>query len=590
MLSTRRSGVLLASLVFVTLVALAGCAGKGKGTKPKAGPDGAPASGEASKPSADRTKTAATTPDETPPIDAGPGIPGVRPRPGYDRRVEPLKGVDVSALRGRRIVLDPGHGGRFPGSIGVNGLTEAEVNLGVALHLWGLLHDAGAEVLLTRTADTDFSTATDSSLRGDLERRMIKANAFDPDVFLSIHHTADAGGRNDRNETQTYYKLADTRASVDLADALHAHLKTNLGIEIDRLLPGNYYVLRNSNAAAVLGESSYLTNPDVESRLALAAKQRLEAVAYFLGLATYFRRGVPRVLATRVVPAMDAVTAGGDARDASDRPWVVAAIDRDPGTVELAVDGALVDSAQIVRRSGGELRWRPTQPFTDGRHVAQWTVRARGGNWSRTIADTFDVELPVARVDFAVTPKSGLAPGQIAALSFRALDRHGRPIADSLAVRFTTRVGALVVDSLAPRVRAPGVARGYARITGGSLAAFNAEVLRPTLGIENQNREVTSVLALTPTTTTGFVRSSDGTPVAGARVLPDSLVAGAAPESVVTNADGWFTLSTAGRALRAEAPGYVASLAAATPDVRLLPIAGGSLVGKRIAIDPMGDD
>ena len=35
--------------------------------------------------------------------------------------------------RGRRIALDPGHGGFFRGALGVNGLTEAEVNLGVAL-------------------------------------------------------------------------------------------------------------------------------------------------------------------------------------------------------------------------------------------------------------------------------------------------------------------------------------------------------------------------------------------------------------------------------------------------------------------------
>src|SRR5437763_12284708 len=51
-------------------------------------------------------------------------LPGARPAPGYDRRVEPLRGIDTSPLRGHRIVLDPGHGGRFPGALGLGGLTE----------------------------------------------------------------------------------------------------------------------------------------------------------------------------------------------------------------------------------------------------------------------------------------------------------------------------------------------------------------------------------------------------------------------------------------------------------------------------------
>jgi N-acetylmuramoyl-L-alanine amidase len=94
-----------------------------------------------------------------------------RPRPGYDRRTDALASVDTSSLRGRRIVLDPGHGGFFRGALGVHGLTEAEVNLGVALALRGLLEARGAEVLMTRTDDRDFLTPTDSTLRSDLAER-----------------------------------------------------------------------------------------------------------------------------------------------------------------------------------------------------------------------------------------------------------------------------------------------------------------------------------------------------------------------------------------------------------------------------------
>src|SRR5262245_45930757 len=66
-----------------------------------------------------------------------PGItpPALRklPAPGYDGRRDSLDSVDSMALRGKRIALDPGHGGAFTGTTGVHGLTEKEVNLGVAL-------------------------------------------------------------------------------------------------------------------------------------------------------------------------------------------------------------------------------------------------------------------------------------------------------------------------------------------------------------------------------------------------------------------------------------------------------------------------
>ena len=52
---------------------------------------------------------------------------------------------DLSPLQGKVIVIDPGHGGKYRGAIGKMGLKESEVNLGVALYLWGILQSAGAK-------------------------------------------------------------------------------------------------------------------------------------------------------------------------------------------------------------------------------------------------------------------------------------------------------------------------------------------------------------------------------------------------------------------------------------------------------------
>jgi N-acetylmuramoyl-L-alanine amidase len=450
---------------------LAGCAGK----KPPVTTSPAPAS-----------KQAAEAEPERPSVAPGGGLA----KPGYERRVESLAGLDTSPLRGRRIALDPGHGGRFPGidrrqrpDRGRGQPRRRAQPLGVAGRR-GRRRDADAH------ERQDFATASDSTLRQDLAARTVKANAFDPDVFVSIHHNADAGSRHDLNETQTYYKFSDPDASYDLGQAIHRHLTVNLGIGAERLLPGNYYVVRNAAGPAVLGESSYLTNPAVESRLALAAKQRLEAEAYFLGLLDYFRAGVPRITAARIEP----LAGGADPLDGSERPWIVAVTDRAPGTAKLLLDGVPVDSSRIEKSalSGSwRLRVRPDSALTDGRHRVEWSVRATGGNWSRARRDSFDIDLPVARTELLAAP-SGLASGQVVGLTLRALDRHGRAVSDTVSARFVARVGAVLVDSLG-RFSGPGEARAYARMTGGSAAEFAADVLRPRLraGLEAPVARVT---------------------------------------------------------------------------------------------------
>jgi N-acetylmuramoyl-L-alanine amidase len=57
-------------------------------------------------------------------------------QPGFDRLYrglsESLPRIDPSVLAGRRILLDPGHGGRFRGTVGRDSLEESGVNLGCA--------------------------------------------------------------------------------------------------------------------------------------------------------------------------------------------------------------------------------------------------------------------------------------------------------------------------------------------------------------------------------------------------------------------------------------------------------------------------
>ena len=181
----------------------------------------------------------------------------------YSDLSEDLSVSDPSVLAGRRIVIDPGHGGEYDGAIGADSLSEAEVNLGVALYLWGLLRDAGAEVHMTRSSDRDFlpegaaesGTGLAALLRVDLTERIARANEFEPEVFISIHHNSNIALDRQRNGVEIYYRGTDHGASLELATDVHTHLARNLGISGTTIKTGNYFVLRNSKAgAAVLGE------------------------------------------------------------------------------------------------------------------------------------------------------------------------------------------------------------------------------------------------------------------------------------------------------------------------------------------------
>jgi len=518
-----------------------------------------------------------------------PGPPrsaATRPLPGYDRRVDALAAADSAALAGRRIVLDPGHGGIFRGALGVGGLTEAEVNLGVALFLRGLLEARGAEVRMTRTDDRDFLSPADSSLRSDLAERVRIANAFAPDLFVSIHHNADARGAHDVNETQTYYKLGDEGPSLEAAESVHRFLVRNLGIRAQRIVPGNYFVLRGSEAPALLTESSYITNPDVESRLALAAKQRLEAEALLLGIAHYFSRGAPRI--ARFVALGTPGSVSDTLFDEIAAPRLAARIEGAFDEARLELDGAAIPA----ERRGPELEWLPA-PLAAGRHVAELQVRRAGAGTSRARRLAFTVRRAPARLAAASRGVAGPAGGLVA-VRVAVFDRLGLALRDSLPLRLRALARGVAPADTAIVAR-DGAAWAYLRVTPlrkgaprpvvRAALATPAGAPRPAAGGVTATLAVGSAAAPPPGVWTGFALAMpDGTPLAGVRGTEEP-----APRVSWLNRDGFAVL----RAGEGGGPG-VQALAGYRPwdddtlPPRLVAIADGALHGRRIVLDPDG--
>jgi N-acetylmuramoyl-L-alanine amidase len=121
--------------------------------------------------------------------------------------VAPAKTTKPATAGIRKIVLDPGHGGRDPGAIGFGGIAEKDIVLSVARKLARKLqHDMGIEVVLTRKDD--------SFVR--LEDRTAMANAEDADLFVSLH--MNASPNSDARGLETYYlDNTNDEASIRLA-------------------------------------------------------------------------------------------------------------------------------------------------------------------------------------------------------------------------------------------------------------------------------------------------------------------------------------------------------------------------------------
>lgn len=519
------------------------------------------------------------------PAPAPPGVPGAadttRPPavPGYEAMADTLAVLDTRGLAGRRVALDPGHGGFFRGALGVGGLTESEVNLGVARRLRDLLVERGASVLLTRETDRDFLGPPDSTLRTDLAERVRLANEWAPDVFVSIHHNADAGGRHDVNETQTYYKLGDSGPSLDLAQDVHRGLVRNVGIRPHKVVPGNYFVLRNSEAPAILTETSYITHPKVEERLRQPEKQQLEAEALLVGLARYFARPIPVIEAFAAVdpavPGEDSVfTAGEPALEAR----VAGAFDH----AELMVDGAPVPA----ERAGDRVRWRPAEPWAPGPHEAVLRVRLAGVGSARERTVRFVKACVPSRVVASAWPEAP-RPGGWMAVRVEVRDERGRLCPDSLPVR--VRALTRAAGTIAPRetliTARDGVAWAYLRLA--SALDPRATRLRIRAALEGARADTLTVAARRGrdgASWTGFVREGAGATLREAAGTRE-------PARTVRwlTRDGFAVLprDSSGAPVMPQLGGYRA-VAGTDRMPSLVAIAAGVLQGRRITLDPEG--
>lgn len=223
-----------------------------------------------------------------------------------------------AGTRIRRVVIDPGHGGRWTGTaLPDNSIAEKTAVLEQARILKRLLEDRlGLEVVLTRDGDYEVG----------LKGRCLMANNIDADLFISLHLN---GGPRSAHGTETFYLVSDqtteARAaamrenadfqsdphldlinssildfilsdvyqtlvleeSARLANYVHRELIGEFKLHDRGVKQDNFAVLRGTHMPAILVESYFMTNPDEGYRFTNPEGYRRVAEAVYRGVAAY---------------------------------------------------------------------------------------------------------------------------------------------------------------------------------------------------------------------------------------------------------------------------------------------------------------
>jgi len=182
----------------------------------------------------------------------------------------------------RAIVLDPGHGGEDPGTLGAGGSKEKTVALDVAHRLEKKLKmQLGIPIYLSRDGDYSLSP----------QQRLEAAARPDVDLLLQLHAQSSFSSAargvtlfvRPREETTEGALARGEGESIRLARFLAAELNSS-GIEVAGIVQAPLLPLGRGDLPTVLVELGYLTNPDDLAQLRDVAGQEKLAGALYAGL------------------------------------------------------------------------------------------------------------------------------------------------------------------------------------------------------------------------------------------------------------------------------------------------------------------
>ncbi|MGA0556410.1 N-acetylmuramoyl-L-alanine amidase family protein [Larkinella sp. VNQ87] len=251
-------------------------------------------------------------------------LPGMRPVLPQDNPKQDQAAAETRPGRLRTVVLDPGHGGKDPGTMTKRN-RESRIVLKIALELGRRIKEELPDVKVIFTRSTDVFI--------ELNERSAIANRNKADLFISIHVNASPSSSR-VNGTETYtmglhktngnldvakrenavilkesnyrenyqgfdpdsplahimlanYQHAFMNNSIDFAQKVEWSFRKNAERPSRGVKQAGFIVLWRTTMPSVLIETGYITNPDEERYLASEEGQHELANAIFRAFKAY---------------------------------------------------------------------------------------------------------------------------------------------------------------------------------------------------------------------------------------------------------------------------------------------------------------
>lgn len=174
-----------------------------------------------------------------------------------------------------------------------NGVTEAEINLKIALKIQQLLEQSGCTVILTRSDENEIYDAGSDTIRekkvSDMKNRVKIGNESSADIFVSIHLNKISQSQYDG--WQTFYKTNNEeskRLAVDIQNNLNEAMQKNNKRTPAQL--NTVYLMKYVEIPITIVECGFLSNPEEEKMLQTDEYQDKLAWGIYNGINDYFNK------------------------------------------------------------------------------------------------------------------------------------------------------------------------------------------------------------------------------------------------------------------------------------------------------------
>ena len=181
--------------------------------------------------------------------------------------------------------------GEDGGAVSNNGVSEANINLQIALKLQNLLEASGATVILTRSDANAIYDIDKTTLRqkkvSDIKNRVKIGNTSSADIFVSIH--LNKIPQSQYYGWQTFYKNENEQGKK-LATSIQNNLNEAMQKENKREPQkiDNVYIIKHVEIPTTIVECGFLSNPQEELELQNDAYQNRLSWGIYNGIMDYF--------------------------------------------------------------------------------------------------------------------------------------------------------------------------------------------------------------------------------------------------------------------------------------------------------------